>query len=284
VKLSALFPEKKRETDENESGFLAVTVAALAYFCLLLGQSVLSALFAPHFPRLAGTLSLFGAALVILPLYCARRPLDLRRSALYLDVKKKASAKHFLIGLGLGFAALAFLIGILLVLGAYKAVGVSFGDAAYLPLLLLAFCVQGSAEELLCRGFVMARLGARHGGVVAAFGSALFFSISHLLNPGVSFFGLLNILLFGLLFASVTQKTKSLFIACGIHAGWNFSLSLFGIRISGVTPVHSFFTLESRIDWLSGGAFGVEGSAVLTVLLLLTLIFFYLFSKSKKMA
>ncbi len=276
MKLSYLFPEKKREIAETESVFLSVIVAIMAYLCLLFGQAVLSALFAPICANLVSTLSLFGAALVLLPLYLARRPLDLRSSTLYLNVSKKLSARHFFIGLSVGLAALAFLIGILLALGAYECVGVSFSDAFYLPLLLLAYMVQGSAEELLCRGFVMSRLSARCGGVAAAFGSALFFSLLHALNPSVSLIGLLNIFLFGLLFSSVTQKTKNIFAACGIHAGWNFALSLFGIRISGALPRHSVFLLESRIDLLSGGAFGAEGSFVLSLILLsaLLLLFF----------
>lgn len=284
MKLSALFPEKRRDGAEAASVFLSLTVAIMAYLCLLLGQAVLSALVTPLFPHLVSTLSLFGAALVLLPLCFARRPLDLRPSTLYLNVKRKTSARHFLIGLSVGLAALAFLIFLLLIFGVYEFVDVSFEDAAYLPLLLLAFCVQGSAEELLCRGFVMSRLCVRYGGVPAAFGSALFFALSHAWNPSVSLIGLFNVFLFGLLFSSVTQKTKSLFIASGIHAGWNFALSLFGIRISGVAPRHSILVLESRIDWLSGGNFGAEGSIFLTLLLLLTLFILFFIGHKKNIA
>ena len=159
----------------------------------------------------------------------------------------------------------------LFLFGAYAYVGIRTDAFLYLPLLFLGYLVQGSAEELLCRGFLMSALSARFGGVISAGVSALFFSLMHIFNPALSVFGILNIFLFGLFFASLTQKTGSILPACLFHAGWNFFLSLIGVQISGITPVYSLLVLEIKKDFLAGGGFGPEASPVLCILLFMLL-------------
>ncbi len=202
--------------------------------------------------------------------------------AAYLSPKKGKALLGLFIGLLFGAFTLTLLALALVLLGAYAYGG--FASVKVMPVLLLFlfYLLQGSLEELLCRGILMPVLSVHLGGGAAAVGSAVFFSLMHIENPGVTPLALLNVFLFGLWFASVAQRSQSLFPVFGLHAGWNFAESIFGLQISGITSPHALLHLESRISWLSGGAFGPEGSPILTVFLLLFLAHPLLFAKKKK--
>ena len=65
-------------------------------------------------------------------------------------------------------------------------------------LIMLGWMIQGAAEELLARGFVLPILGVRWGTWPAVIVSSLFFSLLHLANPNISAISVLNLFLFGL--------------------------------------------------------------------------------------
>lgn len=271
--LSYLFPARRDPASASYRFGLseAVIAAVLSYICLVLGQSLIFFVLSPYFSQISGTLALFGAALSLLPIlvfsYYQKASIQ---EILYL--KKKKSFRFSLLGLlgGAGLAALLF--GILFALRAYTCTVFYANAVLFLPLLFFAFIVQGSAEELLFRGFLMSALCAHYGGVVSALTSALAFAALHAMNPGASLLGILNVFLFGLLFAALTQRTQSIFFACAMHAGWNFAESLIGLEISGNASLHPVFSPESRMPYLTGGAFGPEASPLLTGLLVLLLI------------
>ena len=270
--LCRLFPEK-RSAAVRRGGLFEEAVAFLfSYLFLSLFPSLAQLCLAPLSPRLAILLSLVLTAVALFPLLLFLRIFSRSKAEAFCLSRGSIRAKGLLFFL-FGMALLAFLVGALCLSGAYEYVGASRADMAYLPLLLLAYLVQGGTEELLCRGFLMSALSARFGGASSAVISAAVFSFMHIFNPALSLIGLLNIFLFGLLFASLTQRTKSILPAAFMHAGWNFSLSLFGARISGTAPPFSVLFFEIRRPFLSGADFGPEGSpilcAVLAVLLFL---------------
>ncbi len=277
--LCRLFPDRKADRP-SRLGLAELLIAAfLSYLCLAMAPALL--LLIPASPALSSVLSLFGTAAVLLPVLALLR-LDARgaRDALYLSGAHLRARQ--LLFLPLSALFLFLLMGALLLVGAYGFAGVNAAPLPYLLLLFLGYLVQGSAEELLCRGLLMSSLSARYGGRASALISAAFFSLMHIFNPALSLFGLVNIFLFGLLFAALTQQTKSLLPACLFHAGWNFSLSLVGVEVSGNAPSLSLFVLESRIPLLTGGGFGMEASPLLTALLLLSLFLLACRRKAKK--
>ncbi|MBQ8269375.1 MAG: CPBP family intramembrane metalloprotease [Clostridia bacterium] len=267
--LRRLFPEERCAAETMRRGGLFEEAVAFlfAYLFLLLFPSLSQLFLSPFFPKTAPLVSLFFTAAALLPLL------------LFLRIFSRAKAEAFYLSRGsirvkgllyfpLGIALFVFLVGLLCLTGAFKYVGASRESLSYLPLLFFAYLVQGSTEELLCRGFLLSALSARFGGAVSALISAAVFSLMHVFNPAISLIGLLNIFLFGLLFASLTQRTKSLLPAALLHAGWNFSLSLFGVRISGTMPAFSVFFFENRRPFLSGANFGPEASPLLSVALI----------------
>ena len=78
-------------------------------------------------------------------------------------------------------------------------------------------------------------------------------------------------------------KTDTVWGVAGIHGAWNFAQgNLFGILVSGQQSGTSLMTFlpQGNQDWLSGGSFGIEGSIMTSLELLLLIV--YLGYKLKK--
>ena len=135
---------------------------------------------------------------------------------------------------------------------------------------LLLFILVGIFEEMFFRGYIMSTMETRGNKKwVIYVASAVIFSVAHLANPNVSIIGLVNIALVGILFAYMFDATKSLWLPIGYHITWNyFQGNVFGFAVSGTTPngIYGVEVAEGR-DWLTGGAFGLEGGMLATVLI-----------------
>ena len=78
-------------------------------------------------------------------------------------------------------------------------------------------------------------------------------------------------------------KTDTVWGVAGIHGAWNFAQgNLFGILVSGQPSGTSLMTFlpQGNQAWLSGGSFGIEGSIMTSLVLLLLIV--YLANQLKK--
>ncbi|MBB4822857.1 membrane protease YdiL (CAAX protease family) [Sporosarcina luteola] len=186
----------------------------------------------------------------------------------------QSSIFDFLYGLFLGAVSISIIFFILLFAGNVTLLN-SFGSpefSTYTITFFLLFILVGLSEEMFFRGYVMSTMASRNHPKWAIYvGSAVLFSIAHGMNPNVSLLGLLNILLVGLLFAYMFDATKSLWLPIGYHMTWNyFQGNVFGFAVSGTTP-HGLYnvSVDDGNDWLTGGAFGLEGGLLATLLIIL---------------
>jgi membrane protease YdiL (CAAX protease family) len=137
-------------------------------------------------------------------------------------------------------------------------------------LVLLGWLIQGPAEELLFRGWVLPVTAARYRPLIGIGVSALLFSLLHLSNPNVSVIAVLNLFLFGLFAALYSLAEEGIWGICGLHAVWNWVQgNIFGLEVSGLRPPGgSLLILEERgPDLITGGAFGPEGGLMITLAL-----------------
>ena len=270
MKRAALFTQKAHKKTEG-SLFPALLFCLLAYAFLSLGQSVLFLLLSLFLGELAAPLSMLGTAAVFLPVFFYLRFFE-KSSLARVYIKKEGCLWRYAFGFFFGIILAAILFSLFLLFDMYELLGVKEGGALSVFLLLLVYIVQGGAEELLCRGLCMSVLCDRLGGTGGAFVSAVAFSLLHIMNPHISLLGLLNIFLFGLLFASLTQRSQSLAPAAAMHTGWNFFLSLCGLQVSGQSAFGARLSLIKKSSFFTGAGFGPEGSPLLSVLLLLALL------------
>ena len=104
----------------------------------------------------------------------------------------------------------------------------------------------------------------------------------HLLSPGETFVGALDVVSYALLACFTLQRTGNLWFAVGLHAAWDFSLTvLYSVPSSGMHAKGAL--LRSTLSgpaWLTGGADGPEGSVLGLAVLFGSFLFFrVLFSK-----
>jgi membrane protease YdiL (CAAX protease family) len=188
------------------------------------------------------------------------RWLERRRAT---ELMLRPGAAHFLAGGALGIALMATVYGIL-----WAAQMAVFGPGDGLTHLaggLAAMFLAAVFEELLFRAVLFRILEQACGTTVALVGSALLFGFAHGLNPGATLISDVAIVIeAGLLLGLAYALTRNLWLAIGIHTGWNFTEgSVFGVSVSG-TPASSslFHSVLKGPELLTGGAFGPEASII----------------------
>ncbi len=121
-------------------------------------------------------------------------------------------------------------------------------------------------EELLFRGYAFQKL-YQWRPTFALFFASFFFAALHLGNPSVSWLGLANIFLGGILLGLAYARYGRLWFPIGLHLAWNVvNGPVLGDQVSGYETSSSIFReLGSGATWLTGGHFGIEASALMTV-------------------
>ncbi len=200
-----------------------------------------------------------------------KRPI--RTLGFYKENFLSALFKGYGIGLSLFILALAGLV----MLGQYHF------DSIHLDTYSLAFTLftipfwilQGTAEELVTRAWLIPQLAKRTNLKVAIIISSSLFTLLHLGNSGITFLSAIDLFLFGVAMSLYLLKTDTVWGVAGIHGAWNFAQgNLFGILVSGQPSGTSLMTFLPQGDqgWLSGGSFGIEGFIMTSLILLLLIV------------
>jgi uncharacterized protein len=133
----------------------------------------------------------------------------------------------------------------------------------------MTFIVVGLAEEFAFRGYLQYTLTTGLGFWPSAILLSLLFGLAHRGNPGETKFGLLSVVIFGLLFCLFLRRTGNLWWAVGFHAGWDWGQTFFyGVPDSGILPYHNLLNCSfSGPAWLTGGSVGPEASVFTPIVL-----------------
>ena len=149
-----------------------------------------------------------------------------------------------------------------------------------IPLLgyLSFFLLVAIVEEIVFRGYLLQMVTEHLNYIVGIVVSAIGFALVHLGNDHFTWIAFCNLTIGGVLMSLLYLKYHSLYVPIGFHWLWNyFQGNVLGFGVSG-NDVLGILRIEvGEPEWLSGGYFGLEGSVVTCVLLLLSSV--YLFSK-----
>lgn len=211
------------------------------------------------------------------------------KRALWTTGMTRPLIKPYLRGLGIGVLLFASAVLLLGLLGFLEVENTHQGRELWLSMagifmVLFGWVIQGAAEEILARGFLMPILGVRWGPAAGVIISSLLFSALHLLNPNLNFISLFNLFLFGLFAALYALFEGGLWGVFAIHAVWNWAQgNIFGFSVSGLELQSSILLdlIEAGPDWATGGYFGPEGGVLVTFILLSGIITLALLSRRK---
>lgn len=214
------------------------------------------------------------AIILVVLLFCK---LIQKRKMTTLGFTKKNMWKEYGIGLIVGFVIFSVAVLLCVVTGTLKITG--FSDTFVIGTFILfglGFMIQGMAEEVLCRSYLMVSIARRYPVWLAVILNALFFAVLHLGNAGISVLAFINLTLFGIFASVYFIKRGSIWGIGAIHSIWNFVQgNFYGIKVSGMDV--SCTVLESVSveggDLINGGAFGMEGGLAVTVVLLVGTLF-----------
>jgi membrane protease YdiL (CAAX protease family) len=172
--------------------------------------------------------------------------------------------------LAFAFGAAPILISFALVVasGGFRLDGYSFtwGAAVLTPVLVLA----AFHEEIVFRGYLVQNMLDIKRPIAGVVVSSLLFWIVHGLNPAAWQSPLVGVNLFlaGILLSLAYMLSRDLWFPTIMHFAWNFTQGIvLDIPISGIDSpgVVQIDVAKGAPDWLTGGEFGLEGSAVTTV-------------------
>jgi len=182
----------------------------------------------------------------------------------------RASVINLLLGLGAAALAGLFVTAGPLLEGSAELAPVPGQTADWRNILFVVILILfgGFGEEMLFHGYGFQVLMGVAGPFATILPVAVLFAAAHGLNLNVSVLGLVNTGLWGIVLGFAFWRSGDLWLASGLHVGWNWVLPLMGANLSGFTMSVTGYELRWKGDLLwSGGAYGPEGGLLTTIAL-----------------
>jgi hypothetical protein len=184
------------------------------------------------------------------------------------------AGKEFLRGAAIGGALMGAGVLTMVVAGAVTYHGLAAERLHGFVLWGLVLLAASAAEEIAFRGYGMQRMIQAMGETPGVLIFSALFALVHMDNPGSTLLATINTFFAGVLLGLAYLKTRALWLPIGLHWAWNFSMGqIYSLPISGLNFAPRLFQAEvSGPEWLTGGSYGPEGSALMTVIILLGVI------------
>lgn len=179
----------------------------------------------------------------------------------------RAGRRHLGLGLGMGAAAALGCTLLPAAVGAarFRAAEEPFAWGTFLFVSVL-LGLGAAGEELFFRGYGFQILLRALGPWVVIAPVGMLFAALHAQNPHATALGLVNTALWGVVLGYAFWRSGDLWLATGLHFGWNYTLALVGVNVSGFTMRLSGYELDWKAgELISGGAYGPEGGLPTTV-------------------
>ena len=146
----------------------------------------------------------------------------------------------------------------------------------------ILFILTGWIEELQFRGYYLQNLADGINMTWAIILSAIWFAVMHLFNPNASMQIIPGLFIAGVFFAFAYIRTRQLWLAIGIHIGWNyFEGTVYGFQVSGIDIYRLVIQDVQGPKLITGGAFGPEAGLILFPAIAIGFGLIYLYTKNR---
>ncbi|UCG28233.1 MAG: CPBP family intramembrane metalloprotease [Bacteroidales bacterium] len=136
---------------------------------------------------------------------------------------------------------------------------------------------QSAFEELFFRGYIFQNLIEATNSFAAIIIISLVFGAGHMLTPNSKWIVAINLSVFGAMHALAYIKTKSLYLASGLHFSWNYFMrNIYSLPVSGTKSSYSLFDVqETGQAWITGDEYGPEAGIPALFLMIICSIFIW---------
>ena len=253
---------------------IRIALSVAVYIVVFYGAEIVFFMILSMAGTLAGvTLTTLSAALfanwLVLRVYQGRGLLALGLAG------TRASLENLGVGLAGGAgAACVVLLPALMLGGAHWTRSPEPAPTGGIPFLILLLAAGSAGEEMLFHGYAFQVLLRPLGSYATVLLAGAVFALMHGFNPNVNWFGLLNTAGFGALFGYSFLRSRALWLPIGLHFGWNFTLPLFGVNLSGLrmrVTGHEMVWTAGKL--FSGGDYGPEASLLTSGALILLFVY-----------
>ncbi len=178
-----------------------------------------------------------------------------------------SGGRNLLLGLagGAGTAVVVLVPPVVTGMAHFDRMGGDPVSASSVVFLVFMLAAGSIGEELIFRGYGLQTMIAAIGPWATILPLGVLFGALHYGNPGAGILSSAITAGFGILFGYAYLRSRDLWLPIGLHFGWNFTLPLFGVNMSGLKIRVTGWELSWSAGRLwSGGEYGPEAS-VLTV-------------------
>jgi CAAX protease family protein len=231
----------------------AISLFISVYLAALLGLGYTAAVLGLAYFQWIALLSVAVATAVTVAI------IEHGRWRLGLLVSPQFAVREFVRGALLATSLIVICDGLILASGLMKH---RFGTGFPWLDMLAIFLPAPFHEEILFRGYLFQKLRFWSRGAAIAI-SSFMFAVLHGSNIGISVLAIINVFLAGVLLALAYERYERLWFPIGIHMAWNLvSGPVLGFPVSGFVARDTVLGMISTGPaWITGGSFGIEGSA-----------------------
>ncbi|MDN4593398.1 CPBP family intramembrane glutamic endopeptidase [Polycladomyces subterraneus] len=230
-------------------------------------------------PVILGQNAAFVLAAFLTWIWLEKKPLD------ELGFAEPSPFRSFLRGAGWGTFGIAVPFVLLLANGLLTVdrFYISSSTVTDFTSALSGFLIIALGEEILVRGYIQTLMVRQWGRIIGIFSASLLFCALHLGNPNLSWLALLNLFLAGVMLGTAKEAFGGLWAPIGFHFTWNLCQEMLSLPVSGLHLIEHpvLFTRETGPAWVTGGRFGLEGGAAVTLLLISLTAVFWLQSRNR---
>jgi hypothetical protein len=197
------------------------------------------------------------------------------------EISSKLSLKEFGMGFFISFVLVGAVVALLAVIGSYMIADWN-PDKKVVIDLFIKFMIGALLEEIIFRLIIFRLTEELLGTWIALIIQAVLFGFAHMANDNSTLFTSFSVIIVGgIIYTGAFMYTRRIWMALGLHAGWNyFQSGIFGMPNSGTAYKGLIFPDIQGKEWITGGSWGIKASYIAILVVLIAGVYFIIKAKN----
>jgi len=197
------------------------------------------------------------------------------------EISSKLCLKEFGKGFFISIVLVGAVVANLAVIGSYMIADWN-PDKKVVIDLFIKFMIGALLEEIIFRLIIFRLTEELLGTWTALIIQAVLFGFAHMFNDNSTLFTSFSVIIVGgIIYTGAFMYTRRIWLALGLHAGWNyFQSGIFGMPNSGTAYKGLIFPDIQGKEWITGGSWGIEASYIAILVVLIAGVYFIIKAKN----